>query len=95
MSEAVYLHKPMLSVPVKKQFEQILNGRYLERLGYGLTADDITAARLGELLERVGEFQGNLARYRQDGNADLLAKLDEVLAAAVAGGPGVAADPLA
>jgi len=95
MSEAVYLHKPMLSVPVKKQFEQILNGRYLERLGYGLTDDELTEARLGELLERVGEFQGNLARYRQDGNADLLAKLDEVLAAAAAGGPGVAADPLA
>jgi uncharacterized protein (TIGR00661 family) len=95
MSEAVYLHKPMLSVPVKKQFEQILNGRYLERLGYGLTDDELTEARLGELLERVGEFQGNLARYHQDGNADLLAKLDEVLAAAVAGGQGVAADPLA
>lgn len=95
MSEAVYLHKPMLSVPVKKQFEQILNGRYLERLGYGLTGQELTAARLGELLERAGEFQRNLARYRQDGNADLLAKLDEVLAAAAAGGRPPAPDPLA
>ena len=95
MSEAVYLHRPMLSVPVKKQFEQILNGRYLERLGYGLTADEVTRQRLGELLERVGEFEGHLAGYRQDGNLQLLARLDEVLAAAVRSGPGVAADPLA
>jgi uncharacterized protein (TIGR00661 family) len=95
MSEAVYLHKPMLSVPVKKQFEQILNGRYLERVGYGLSADEITQGRLGELLERVGEFERNLARYRQDGNADLLAKLDQVLLAAARGPPGVPADPLA
>jgi len=95
MSEAVYLHKPMLSVPVRKQFEQILNGRYLERLGYGLTADEVTRQRLGELLERVGEFEGHLAGYRQDGNLQLLARLDEVLAAAVRSGPGVAADPLA
>jgi uncharacterized protein (TIGR00661 family) len=94
MSEAVYLHKPMLSVPVRKQFEQILNGRYLERLGYGLTDDEITAARVGELVERAGEFQRNLSRYHQDGNADLLARLDEVLAAAVAERPG-APDPLA
>lgn len=95
MSEAVYLHKPMLSVPVRKQFEQILNGRYLERLGYGLTDDELTEERLGELLERAGEFQRNLARYRQDGNADLLARLDEVLAAAAAGGRAAPADPLA
>lgn len=95
MSEAVYLHKPMLSVPVKKQFEQILNGRYLERAGYGLAADELTRERLGELLERVGEFERNLSRYRQDGNADLLAKLDEVLLAAAQGGAGPQEDPLA
>ncbi len=95
MSEAVYLRKPMLSVPVKKQFEQILNGRYLERVGYGLSADELTRGRLGELLERAGEFERNLARYTQDGNADLLAKLDLVLQAAARGSPGAAADPLA
>src|SRR4051812_17973597 len=32
MSEAVYLHKPMLSIPVEGQFEQVLNARYLENL---------------------------------------------------------------
>lgn len=84
MSEAVYLHKPMLSVPVKKQFEQILNARYLERLGYGLTGEVITDELLGRFLERLPELGKNLERHRQDGNAELLAKLDEVLAAAVA-----------
>jgi uncharacterized protein (TIGR00661 family) len=29
MGEAVYLHKPMLAVPVGRQFEQVLNARYL------------------------------------------------------------------
>ncbi|HET9553621.1 MAG TPA: MJ1255/VC2487 family glycosyltransferase [Anaeromyxobacteraceae bacterium] len=94
MSEAVYLHKPMLSVPVKKQFEQILNGRYLEKLGYGLTDEVITARRLGELLERLPDFERQLGRYGQDGNRETLAKLDEVLEAAVHGGPASGADPL-
>jgi uncharacterized protein (TIGR00661 family) len=87
MSEAVYLRRPMLSVPVKKQFEQILNARYLEKLGYGQHADEITKENLAEFLARVPECERNLARYAQDGNTELLAKLDEVLDAAVRGGP--------
>jgi len=93
MSEAVYLHKPMLSVPVRKQFEQVLNGRYLEKIGYGLTDDEVTTEKVGQLLERMPEFQRNLSRYAQDGNVETLAKLDEVLAEAVRSGPPE--DPLA
>ncbi len=89
MGEAVYLHRPMLAVPVRKQFEQVLNARYLEAEGYGLAADEISDERLGEFIDRLPEFQRRLASYEQDGNRDLLAKLDEVLAAAAAseGGP--------
>jgi uncharacterized protein (TIGR00661 family) len=89
MGEAVYLHRPMLAVPVRKQFEQVLNARYLEAEGYGLSADEISDERLGEFVDRLPEFQRRLASYQQDGNRDLLGKLDEVLAAAAAseGGP--------
>ena len=77
----------MLSEPVAKQFEQILNARYLEKEGYGLHADEITAEKLQEFLQRLPEFEKNLARYSQDGNNDLLTKLDEVLANAARGVP--------
>jgi len=89
MGEAVYLHRPMLAVPVRKQFEQVLNARYLEAEGYGLYADEISDERLGEFIDRLPEFQRRLASYEQDGNRNLLAKLDEVLTAAAAseGGP--------
>ncbi len=89
MGEAVYLHRPMLAVPVRKQFEQVLNARYLEAEGYGLYADEINDERLGEFIDRLPELQRRLASYQQDGNRDLLEKLDEVLAAAAAseGGP--------
>jgi uncharacterized protein (TIGR00661 family) len=92
MGEAVYLHRPMLAVPVRKQFEQVLNARYLEAEGYGLYADEINDDRLGEFIDRLPEFQRRLASYRQDGNRDLLAKLDEVLAAAAAGEGGFSDD---
>jgi len=88
MGEAVYLQRPMLAVPVRKQFEQVLNARYLEAEGYGLYADEITSERLGEFLERLPDFQRQLASYQQDGNRDLLGHLDEVLVKAVSQGKG-------
>jgi uncharacterized protein (TIGR00661 family) len=90
MGEAVYLHKPMLAEPVAKQFEQILNARYLEREGYGMFAEEITEQRLREFLDRIPEFQRNLARYAQDGNKDLLTKLESVLDLAARGIPAEA-----
>jgi uncharacterized protein (TIGR00661 family) len=86
MSEAVHLGRPMLSVPVKKQFEQILNGRYLEKLGFGLTSDDVTADKVAELLARADEFERNLAATPRPGHAETLASLEAVLARAVAEG---------
>jgi uncharacterized protein (TIGR00661 family) len=87
MGEAVYLRRPMLAVPIAGQFEQVLNARYLEREGYGLAADVITDARLGQFIEALPEFERNLGRYRQDGNRDLLAALDRTLAAATGATP--------
>jgi uncharacterized protein (TIGR00661 family) len=84
MGEAVYLGRPMLAVPLRKQFEQVLNARYLEAQGYGLGADTITDARLAEFVERLPDFEAKLRGYKQDGNKDLLAALERGLADAVA-----------
>jgi uncharacterized protein (TIGR00661 family) len=84
MGEAVYLGRPMLAVPVRQQFEQILNARYLEREGYGLAADELDAKTLARFLEGLPTFERALATYHQDGNADLLRALDESLARAAA-----------
>jgi uncharacterized protein (TIGR00661 family) len=87
LSEAVYLHKPVLASPVRRQFEQVLNSRYLQAEGFGLAVDEaLTPARLGEFLERLPDFEARLAGYRQDGNADMLAALDRLLAEASGGG---------
>jgi uncharacterized protein (TIGR00661 family) len=90
MGEAVYLHKPMLAEPVTGQFEQILNARYLEKEGYGLSTDRITGPRLDEFLARLPEFEANLSRYTQEGNNDLLSKLESVMNAASRGTPSEA-----
>lgn len=86
MSECVYLHKPMLAVPIRAQFEQVLNARWLERLGYGIAADDLhDPAPIEAFLAELDTYEGNLQGYEQDGNKALLAGLDEHLDRAAAG----------
>jgi uncharacterized protein (TIGR00661 family) len=80
MSEAVYLGKPILSVPIKKQFEQTLNAIYLEKLGYGAWATEFTPDAIAGFLERREELAAGVAKHRQDGNRLILEKLDELLA---------------
>jgi uncharacterized protein (TIGR00661 family) len=86
MSECVYLHKPMLSVPLEAQFEQILNARWLERLGYGRWAKSLADPQvINDFLDAVPGCERKLEEYEQDGNRDLLAALDEQLDRAAAG----------
>lgn len=81
MGEAVYLHKPMLSVPLTGQFEQVLNARYLDALRYGMEADDVAEPGvIAKFLERIPACADALAGYRQDGNKEILAAVDTWLA---------------
>ncbi len=80
MGEAVFLHKPMLALPLEGQFEQWLNAKYLEREGYGmatLTLDDPDV--LPRFLERVPAYAAALAGYRQTDNSEILGAVDEFL----------------
>ena len=80
MGEAVYLGKPMFSVPLDKQFEQQLNALYLARLGYGeyhLAADE---EAIRGFLARADSYAGNLKAHHQVGNTEILAAVDRLLA---------------
>jgi uncharacterized protein (TIGR00661 family) len=85
MSEAVYLHKPMLSMPIAHQFEQTLNSVYLERNGFGRYARTLDGRSLSEFLEAVPACEERLSAYSQDGNRLLLETLDGLLDSAAAG----------
>lgn len=82
MGEAVYLRKPVLSLPVEGQFEQVINALYLEKLGYGMHARELTVEVLKEFLSRVSACQESLKGYTQEGNTRIVAALREQLARA-------------
>jgi uncharacterized protein (TIGR00661 family) len=79
MSEAVYLRKPMLALPLAGQFEQEMNARYLERLGFGTGAAALDEPALERFLEREPVHEEALAGYEQNGNRDALATVDELV----------------
>jgi uncharacterized protein (TIGR00661 family) len=83
LSEAVYLGKPALAVPLQGQFEQLLNARYLQREGFGMCAPAVTPAILAEFLDRLDEFELALARYEQVGNTVALQTIEERAVTAV------------
>lgn len=84
MSEAVYLRKPMLSVPIEGQFEQVLNALYLQQLNYGMHAKALDGQVLGNFLERIDGCAKSLEGYSQNGNQKLFDNLDELLRQAAA-----------
>jgi Glycosyl transferase family 1 len=84
LSEAIYLRKPVLSVPLHGQFEQLMNARYLARDGYGMCAPTAGATELAEFLVRLPEYEDALGRYEQDGNRVALETIETRVEAAAA-----------
>lgn len=82
LSEAVYLGKPTLAVPLRGQFEQLMNARYLERDGYGLCAPTVDRETVMTFLGRLDEYHGRLETYEQDGNREALEVIDACVTAA-------------
>jgi uncharacterized protein (TIGR00661 family) len=80
MSEAVFFGKPILSFPIAKQFEQVLNALYLEKLGYGVYARELSPPVIAGFLEKQADLAKSVARHEQKGNEKILAAVDGLLA---------------
>jgi len=81
MTEAIYLGRPMLAVPFQGQFEQILNAKYLEALGYGRYVPKITEDALYYFLFNLDLYRRNLTTLRHDRNEELLRSVDRAIGA--------------
>jgi uncharacterized protein (TIGR00661 family) len=80
MSEALYLKKPYLALPMRGQFEQQLNGFQLEQLGYGKNLVEPSAEAIGDFLYRLPDYANRLVDYQATHNEAIEGKLDELLA---------------
>ena len=74
----------MLALPLKGQFEQQMNSRYLSALGYGTVSTALDQPALDDFLEREPQLAETLQGYHQDGNSVAFAAVDEAIAELIA-----------
>lgn len=81
ISEALYLGKPIYSIPINNQFEQMINAYYLEKLGYGLYDLKSSMQRLMQFLDGLNYFKMNIARDSANfnGNNFIFNELNKIL----------------
>ena len=75
ISEAIYLKKPIYSVPALGNFEQTLNGYYVQRLGYGEYHEIMSAKRVQKFLNNLAEYEENLKSVKKTNNDGIIKEL--------------------
>ena len=84
IGEALHMGKPYLATPVRGQFEQVMNARYIEHLGYGLQDEAFDEFTVRAFLNHLDEFQEKLDAYPRRDNEimfdNLQAQLDRAAA---------------
>lgn len=53
ISECLYLHKKMLLLPLPGQYEQLINARYVEKLGLGVWSKRVDESVVSRFLDRI------------------------------------------
>jgi uncharacterized protein (TIGR00661 family) len=79
ITEAIYLKKPIYSIPAIGNFEQILNGFYVDKLGYGETHEKIDTSRLENFLSRLDKYQENLNKGENNDNHAIIDELERAI----------------
>ena len=75
ISEAIHLKKPIYSVPAIGNFEQTLNGFYVQKLGYGEYHEVMSAQRVANFLKKLPKYQKRLDKVKQTNNDGIVREL--------------------
>ena len=84
ISECMYLKKKMLLIPLAGQYEQIINADYIQKLGLGISSEELDKETVGRFLAEIDKPMTNDERIIWPDNdkffqilQDVLNKLDE------------------
>ena len=79
ISEAMYLRKPYLALPMQGQFEQQLNGYLLEQMGYGKNVRDINRDQIDLFFQDLPRYEQRYSAYEPTDNRAIQSKLAQLL----------------
>lgn len=75
ISEAIHLKKPIYSIPANGNFEQILNGFYVEKLGYGKYNETMNVNHIKSFLNNLETYQEKLDKIKKTDNKGIIKEL--------------------
>ncbi len=76
ITEAITLKKPICSIPARGNFEQTLNGFYVQKLGYGEYHEQINTNKIKKFLNQLDKYQGKLNSVKKYGNEGIIRELE-------------------
>ncbi|PRX27485.1 uncharacterized protein (TIGR00661 family) [Orenia metallireducens] len=79
ISEAIYLKKPVYSIPIAKHFEQLLNALNLEKMGYGKWSREANEQDLSKFINNLNHYRKNLGEFKARDNSTFWQSLDNKL----------------
>jgi len=79
ITEAIHLGKPVLAIPIRKHFEQLINAIYLKKLGYGTFITKSNRKAIQKFFENLPSYRKKLGNYKRFDNSRLFKKLDELI----------------
>jgi uncharacterized protein (TIGR00661 family) len=77
ISEALYLKKPVFCLPIKNQFEQILNGKFVEKLGAGMSNREVNREKMNMFFNNIDQYINQLKQYNPGDQQETLKKIEE------------------
>ena len=75
ISEAICLKKPIYSVPAIGNFEQTLNGFYVQKLGYGEYHEKMNSQKVKNFLKHLPKYQEKLSKVKKTNNDGIINEL--------------------
>lgn len=75
ISEAITLKKPIFSIPAQGNFEQVLNGFYVNKLGYGKYNEIMDINQIKIFLDNLDTYQQKLNKVKKTDNNGIINEL--------------------
>jgi len=79
LSEALYLKKPIFSLPIKNQFEQVFNAKIIQKIGVGVHRNELTEDNLKDFIKNLNLYKENLKSYNPGDQKKILQKIENVI----------------
>lgn len=75
ISEALFLKKPIFSLPIRHQYEQLFNANCIRQMGVGVSHTRFNAENFRCFLSNLESYQRNLQSYDPGNQEEILARI--------------------